>query len=131
VKQSSGIIFYRNITVAEICLLWFDNPVKVITMRLFKRSVSAREKWHRKALFVNLSKTRIILVSTADPEPEGVPFWIPKKEPSSAIKELAEEEQYGPPWVFHYPCIRTTEISYGVEEAKSLTLFLFPRAFTL
>jgi hypothetical protein len=24
-KESSGGIFYRNITVAETCLLWLDN----------------------------------------------------------------------------------------------------------
>lgn len=64
-------------------------------MRLFKRPSNPEEKWHKKALFVNLSRTRIVLVVTTEPKPECAPSWIPAKEPHSVIEEFLEQEQCG------------------------------------
>jgi hypothetical protein len=68
---------------------------RMMIMKLFKRSSSAKEKWHKKALFVNLSRTRIVLVVTNERKPECVPSSISSKEPHSVIEELLEQEQYG------------------------------------
>jgi hypothetical protein len=76
-------------------------------MQLFKRSSSAREKWHKKALFVDLSRTRIVLVVTTEPKsepsfknkrllkPKRAPSWTPTVGPHSAMEELLKQEQYG------------------------------------
>lgn len=74
-------------------------------MHLFKGSSSAREKWHKKALFVDLSKTRIVLVVTTEPKsqlsfknkrpvkPKRMPSWTPTMDPHFAIKEPLKQEQ--------------------------------------
>ena len=76
-----------------------------MSVQLFKGSSSAREKWHKKALFVDPSRTRIVLVVTTEPEsrlsfenkrvlkPERMPSWTPKMEPHFAIKEILKQEQ--------------------------------------
>lgn len=78
---------------------------RAMSMHLFKRSSSAREKWHKKALFVDLSKTRIVLVVTTEPKsqlsfknkrllkPKRIPSCTPTMEPHSAIKESLRQEQ--------------------------------------
>lgn len=67
-------------------------------MKLFNRSSSAEEKWHKKAIFVNFSKTRIVFVHTTETKPECEPSRIPKMEPQSVIEELLNQEEYGLLW---------------------------------
>jgi len=81
--------------------------IRVISMHLFKRSSNAKEKWHKKALFVDLSKTRIVLVVTTEPnselplkektlmKPKDEPSWTPTVGSHSAMEELLKQEQYG------------------------------------
>jgi hypothetical protein len=69
-------------------------------MKLFNKTGKAQKKWHRKALFLNLSKTRIVLVPAARPKPKNVPSWVPKKELDSSIQQVFEmssvRKEYGP-----------------------------------
>lgn len=80
--------------------------VRAISMQLFKRSSNAKEKWHKKALFVDLDKTRIVLVVTTEPKselsfknksllkPKRAQSWTPMVGPHYAMEEL-RQEQYG------------------------------------
>jgi hypothetical protein len=69
-------------------------------MKLFNKTGKAQKKWHRKALFLNLSKTRIVLVAAPRPKPKHVPSWIAKKGLDSSIKQGFEvssiRKEYGP-----------------------------------
>jgi hypothetical protein len=69
-------------------------------MKLFNRTGKAQKKWHRKALFLNLSKTRIVLVAAPRSKPKQVPSWIAKKELDSSIRQVFEmsgvRKEYGP-----------------------------------
>jgi hypothetical protein len=81
--------------------------VRAITMQLFKRSCKAKERWHKKALFVNFSKARIVLEVTTEPEIEPPlknmrplkrkhdQSWTPAMGPHSEMEELLKQEQYG------------------------------------
>jgi hypothetical protein len=81
--------------------------IGAMSMHLFKRSSNAKEKWHKKALFVNLSKTRIVLVVATEPKselplkektlmkPKHAQSWTPTVGPYSAMEELLKQEQYG------------------------------------
>jgi GTPase SAR1 family protein len=69
-------------------------------MKLFNRTGKAQKKWHRKALFLNLGKTRIVLVPAARPKPKHVQSSVLKKEFDSSIKQVFEmssiRKEYGP-----------------------------------
>lgn len=69
-------------------------------MKLFNRTGKAQKNWHRKALFLNLSKTRIVLVAAARPKPKHIPSWIPKKELDPSVKQVfetsSERKEYSP-----------------------------------
>ena len=69
-------------------------------MKLFGRTGKAQKNWHRKALFLNLSKTRVVLVAGPRPKPKHVPSWIAQKEPDPTIKQVFEmsnvRKEYGP-----------------------------------
>jgi hypothetical protein len=84
-------------------------------MKLFNRSSSAEEKWHKKAIFVNLSKTRIVFVDTTETKPECEPSRIPKMEPQSVIEELLNQEEYGLLW-FLDRSISTRQTDGNVED---------------
>ena len=56
-------------------------------MKLLNKTGKAQKKWHRKALFLDLSKTRIVLVAAPRPTPKQVPSWIAKKEFDSSINK--------------------------------------------
>jgi len=64
-------------------------------MKLFNRSGNAEEKWHKKALFVDFNKTRVVFVDTTETKPESEPSWIPKMGPQFVIEELLNQEEYG------------------------------------
>ena len=59
-------------------------------MKLFNRTGKAQKNWHRKALFLNLSKTRIVLIAIAKAKPKHISSWIPEKELDSSIKQVFE-----------------------------------------
>jgi hypothetical protein len=69
-------------------------------MKLFNRTGKAQKNWRRKALFLNLSKTRIVLVAAPRLKSKHVPSWIVKKELDSSIKQVFEmssvRKEYGP-----------------------------------
>jgi len=69
-------------------------------MKLFNRTGKAQENWHRKALFLNLSKTRIVLIAAVRPKPKHEPSWIPKEELGPSIKQVfgmsSVRKEYGP-----------------------------------
>lgn len=52
-------------------------------MRLSRRREKAKEKWHIKALFVDPSKTKIVLETIGKPKkpgkPRRLPQWLIKK----------------------------------------------------
>jgi hypothetical protein len=59
-------------------------------MKLFNKTGKAQKNWHRKALFLNLSKTRIVLVAAPKLRPKQVPSWIAKRELDSSIRQVFE-----------------------------------------
>jgi len=69
-------------------------------MKLFKQTGKAQKNWRRKALFLDLSRTRIVLVAGPRLKPKHVPSWIASKEPDSSIKQASEisriRKEYGP-----------------------------------
>jgi len=69
-------------------------------MKLFNKTGKAQKNWHRKALFLNLSKTRVVMVASARPKSKHAPSWIPKKELDPSIKQVLEmssvRDEYGP-----------------------------------
>jgi hypothetical protein len=69
-------------------------------MKLFNRAGKAQKKWHRMALFLDLSKTRIVLVAVPRPKLKHVPSWIAKKRLDPSIKQVFEissvRKEYGP-----------------------------------
>ena len=60
------------------------------TMQLFNRTGKAEKKWHKKALFLNSSRTRVVLVGTARPKPKG---------PNTVIVE-SPKSVHLPPWMY-------------------------------
>ena len=59
-------------------------------MQLFNRSGKAEKKWHRKALFLNSSKTRVVLVAKARPKPKKTNTILVKRPKSRHV----------PPWMY-------------------------------
>ena len=57
-------------------------------MNLFNRNRKAREKWHKKAVFVDPSKVKIVFEKTGKPKkprkPKRLPSWLYKNHPAGS-----------------------------------------------
>jgi hypothetical protein len=69
---------------------FLDLEVDTTTMQLFNRTRKAEKRWHKKALFLNSSKTRVVLVATARPKP---------KKTNTVLVE-SPKSGYMPPWMY-------------------------------
>lgn len=69
---------------------------RMITVKLFNKLSHAEEKWHKRAIFVNLDKTRIIFAKAHATKLECEPSPISDIEPQFEMEELLlNQQEYG------------------------------------
>jgi hypothetical protein len=73
---------------------FLDLEVDTGTMQLFNRTGKAEKKWHKKALFLNSGRARVVLVGTARPKTKG----------TDTVLVESPKSIHMPPWMYKGNC---------------------------